>query len=420
MPTLPRAAGGARGTFPVVGFGAMSRLPRLAFVLAVLLAPPAPRRGDGREPPPLAFLGRGDISSTGAFLASAAHADAGRGFVGGFGGDLGDVPELPETRTVGAGAAAVPAVVSQFEDQQGVMAVGMVEELLVELNAAFCSAAGGSARAYKCADFEDARRRLWMTFADEYVCGGLDDAKWSTPPRAVMDLPVQEQFEFLLAACDETWRGDLVAVVREATTLFLAQSTLNRPDIKATVVSNDAKAQRNDTLPTDDLYELHPGFYEALAPASTGAREPAVATWLVEPDLDGHTPYAEGGEPRRAALDARAGILLAKKGATEQYPKEFNAALDATPTGASAYGVAYRGHPSPLARWNEVAFCADAFSSNDASLVETCFPRVVPRVGVTHDASGRRLLTNRGQPLPEGYDDPNVVAEGEEVTGRRR
>ena len=418
MPTLPRAAGGARGTFPVVGFGAMSRLPRLAFVLAVLFAPPAPRRGDGREPPPLAFLGRGDIS-TGSFLASAAHADAGRGFVGGFGGDLGDVPELPETRTVGAGAAAVPAVISQFENHQGVMAVGMVEELLVELNAAFCDA-GASGRAYKCADFEDARRRLWMTFADEYVCGGLDDAKWSTPPRAVMDLPVQEQFEFLLAACDETWTGDLVNVVREATTLFLAQSTLNRPDIKATVVANDAKAQRNDTLPTDDLYELHPGFYEALAPASTGAREPAVATWFVEPDLDGHTPYAEGGEPRQAALDARAGILLAKKGATEQYPAQFNAALDATPTGASAYGAAYRGHPSPLARWNEVAFCADASSSNDASLVETCFPRVVPRVGVTHDASGRRLLTNRGQPLPEGYDDPNVVAEEEVVTGRRR
>jgi hypothetical protein len=331
--------------------------------------------------------------------------------VGGFGGDLGDVPELPETRTVGAGAAAVPAVVSQFEDHQGVMAVGMVEELLVELNAAFCDA-GASGRAYKCADFEDARRRLWMTFAD--------DAKWSTPPRAVMDLPVQEQFEFLLAACDETWTGDLVNVVREATTLFLAQSTLNRPDIKATVVANDAKAQRNDTLPTDDLYELHPGFYEALAPASTGAREPAVATWFVEPDLDGHTPYAEGGEPRQAALDARAGILLAKKGATEQYPAQFNAALDATPTGASAYGAAYRGHPSPLARWNEVAFCADVSSSNDASLVETCFPRVVPRVGVTHDASGRRLLTNRGQPLPEGYDDPNVVAEEEVVTGRRR
>ena len=402
----------------------MFRLPHLAFVLAALLAPPAPGPGGGRVDP-VARLGRGDMGasrcvSTGAILASAAHADAGRGFTGGFGGDLGDIPELPETRTVGSGPDAVPAVISQFEDHQGVVAVGMVEALLVELNAAFCDNAGAGARTYKCADFEDARRRLWMTFADEYVCGGLDDATWSAPPRAVMDLPVQEQFEFILSACDERWRGDLVAVVREATVLFLAQSTLNRPDIKNIVTANDAKAQRNDTLPTDDLYELHPGFYEALAPASTGAREPAVATWRVEPDLDGHTPYAEGGEPRQAALDARAGILLAKKGATEQYPAQFNAALDATPTGASAYGAAYRGHPSPLARWNEVAFCADVSSSNDASLVETCFPRVVPRVGVTHDASGRRLLTNRGQPLPEGYDDPNVVAEEEVVTGRRR
>ena len=139
-----------------------------------------------------------------------------------------------------------------------------------------------------------------------------------------------------------------VLVAREATVLFLAQSTLNRPDIKATVVANDRKAQRDDTLPTDDLYELHPGFYEALAPASTGVREPAVVTWVVEPDLDGHTPYAEGGEPRQAALDARAGVLLAKKGPTEQFPALFDAALDATDVGKSAYAAAYRGHPSPL------------------------------------------------------------------------
>jgi hypothetical protein len=412
VPTRERAAGrGAGATTRVLDFGEMSRLPHVAFLFAVLLAPPARRRGDGRVDP-LESVGRGDIAplpfflSTGSLLASAAHAAAGRGFVGGFGGDLGDVPELPETRTVGVGPDAVPAVISQFEDHQGVVAVGMVEELLVELNKAFCDQ--GLTRVYKCADFEDARKRLWMTFADTHVCGGLDDEKWSTPPRAVMDLPVQEQFEYLLSQCSETWTGDLVNVVRDATVLFLAQSTLNRPDIKATVVANDAKAQRNDTLPTDDLYELHPGFYEALAPASTGKREPAVATWLVEPDLDGHTPYAEGGEPRQAALDARAGILLAKKGATEQYPSLFNADLDATDTGKSAYGAAYRGHPSPKARWNEVAFCADAISSNDASLVESCFPRVVPLLGVTHDASGKRLLTNRGQPLPEGYDDPNV------------
>jgi hypothetical protein len=31
------------------------------------------------------------------------------------------------------------------------------------------------------------------------------------------------------------------------------------------------------------------------------------------------------------------------------------------------------------------------------------------RIGYTHDVDGRRLLTNRGQALPAGYDDPNVM-----------
>ena len=82
-----------------------------------------------------------------------------------------------------------------------------------------------------------------------------------------------------------------------------------------------------------------------LAPASTGAR--ARGGQLRAAGSDGHTPYAEGASVRRRGR--RAGILPAKKGATEQYPAQFNAALDATPTGASAYGAAYRNHPSPHA-----------------------------------------------------------------------
>ena len=73
--------------------------------------------------------------------------------------------------------------------------------------------------------------------------------------------------------CETRWDGDLVAVVEEATVLFLAQSTLNRPDIKAVVIENDRKAGRNETLPTDDLYASHPGFYEDIAPATTNLRE---------------------------------------------------------------------------------------------------------------------------------------------------
>ena len=44
---------------------------------------------------------------------------------------------------------------------------------------------------------------------------------------------------------------------------LLSISTLNRPDIKAVVLANDRQAGRADTLPTDDLYLLHPGYYEA-------------------------------------------------------------------------------------------------------------------------------------------------------------
>ena len=389
----------------------------LALLLVLLLAPAEHWRvGRGGD------SDLGDIRPTSFTLVHAAHANAGQGNVGGFGGDSGTVPELEQTRTVGPDpATAIPAVITQFQEQQGVVAVGMVEELLLELNKAFCDQ--GLTRTYKCVEFEDARERLWMTFANDYVCGGLDAPKWRQPPRAVQPLPVQAQFAYLLAACETQWEGDLVAVVREATVLFLAQSTLNRVDIKATVVKNDRKAQRDDTLPTDDLYELHPGFYEDLTPASTGVREPAVATWKVEPDLDGHTPYAEGGMPRVAALNARNGILIAKSGATEQYPDLFNRDLDASATGKSLYGTAYRGHPSKLAKWNEAAFCQGAFdeSGNVNSGFENfdaCYPRLVPQIGVTHDAYGKRLLTNRGQSLPQGYDDPNVMGVDERVTGR--
>ena len=162
-----------------------------------------------------------------------------------------------------------------------------------------------------------------MTFADDYICG-VDHDQWSSGAR-VADLPIQEQFEYLLSQCPAPWDGDLVAVVREATVLFLAQSTLNRPDIKAVVMANDAKAGRADTLPTDDLYALHPGFYEDITPATTLRREPAAGhAWRPEVDLDGHTPYAEGGAPSRRRWTRARGYYWRKR-ATEQYPEEFDA-----------------------------------------------------------------------------------------------
>ncbi|EEH55893.1 DNA methyltransferase, partial [Micromonas pusilla CCMP1545] len=286
---------------------------------------------------------------------------------------------------------------TQFGNQHGLVAIGMVAELLNELNGAFCDQT--LTREYKCDAYEDARQRLWFTFANDYICG-VDETQWSSGV-VMRNLAVQEQFEYLLSQCETRWDGDLVAVVEEATVLFLAQSTLNRPDIKAVVIENDRKAGRNETLPTDDLYALHPGFYEDIAPATTNLREPAVATWRVEVDLDGHTPYAEGGVPRPEALAAREGTLLAEDGPTEQYPAEFARKMSQGAPGKALYEKTYQVHPDPRARW-DAAFCASKGTS-DAS----CYPRVTPKVGYTHDANGRRLLTNQGQPLPTGYVDAN-------------
>ena len=121
------------------------------------------------------------------------------------------------------------------------------------------------------------------------------------------------------------------------------------------------------------------------------------------PPPDGYTPYAEGGVPRQAALDAREGILLAEEGATEQYPTEFNLKLGKGEPELALYRAAYQSHPSPLARW-DATYCQTRTLED-----ELCFPRVDAEIGYTHDERGRRLLTNRGEPLPAGYVDPNAL-----------
>ena len=238
---------GSRGWTPPRDVRAVGHASATAFWRGVRLRSRAPLRGGDLAPPSRdgnnGRLGR---------LALAAHSAPGN--AAGFGGDTGTVPELDAFRTTGSGASASPTIVSQFTDQHGLVAIGMVAELLDELNRAFLR------------PDQDARvqvRRLrgrppssWMTFADDYICG-VDHDQWSSGAR-VADLPIQEQFEYLLSQCVHA-RGTAhksAVVIGEANVLFLAQSTLNRPDIKAVVMANDAKAGRADTLPTDDLYAL--------------------------------------------------------------------------------------------------------------------------------------------------------------------
>ena len=53
-------------------------------------------------------------------------------------------------------------------------------------------------------------------------------------------------------------------------------------------------------------------------------------------------------------------------------------------------------HPSGFAQY-DAAFC-----SNKPFSDPLCFPYVVPQIGVTCDALGNPLLSDRGQPLPAG------------------
>ena len=116
--------------------------------------------------------------------------------------------------------------------------------------------------------------------------------------------------------------------------------------------------------------------------------------------------------PWQAALSARQGKLLASDGPTEQYPDDFQTVLSKGPPSQVLYRANYVTHPSPLARWDD-SYCAGRTPDADP----LCFPCVTPHIGYTHDMDGRRLLTNRGQTLPQGYDDPNLMPPRETTGG---
>jgi len=129
----------------------------------------------------------GSVFGGGVRVASAAHT-ASEGVAG-----------LADHRT---SADATPSIETQFGNQHGLVAIGMVAELLNELNGAFCDQT--LTREYKCDAYEDARQRLWFTFANDYICG-VDETQWSSGV-VMRNLAVQEQFEYLLSQA----RSDLI------------------------------------------------------------------------------------------------------------------------------------------------------------------------------------------------------------------
>lgn len=150
-------------------------------------------------------------------------------------------------------------------------------------------------------------------------------------------------------------------------------------------------------------------MFPALAPVPTLGRQPAVRTAQPSPesaeDVPTNPSLFAGGAFSRPEYDApRAPGPFPDLGdnadATSQYPDKLAAAAQAAPGGRALYLSRYAAHPSPLARFDAAAQCAVAAWDDD-----TCFPVVTPAVGVTYDAYGNRLATDRGQPVPAGTVD---------------
>ena len=123
---------------------------RLVLLAVLLLAPFSHEVSDeqGEELNTKTTTTTTTTTPTTRFVANAAHFGTNKG------GDIGDVPELPSHRRAGleSDADATPGIVTQFEAQHGLVAIGMVAELLNELNRAFCDQT--LYRVYKCADYE--------------------------------------------------------------------------------------------------------------------------------------------------------------------------------------------------------------------------------------------------------------------------
>ena len=319
---------------------------------------------------------------------------------GGGGQAVKTAPVLPPATVVMCGT--VPALEVLYVQNSGGEIVGVLQALLSRLQAALCPSSFGYL--YACDAFHDVRLQLWQ-FLGARVCG-FSALDWNVTANVRAMTPAQA-LEFLLSQCVATYTGDLAGAVRDAAEQFMTLSSSTRADVSAVLAENAAKAgvsiDGNGTVSP----ALYPPIVRNLAPVPTdGTREPAVMTNEPPANLSEYVPsnpalFAAGVfapyRPQQAAGPFP--DLAADPDATAQFPEKLAAALLKSTSGLALYEQLYLAHPSPLARF-QAEYCAGAAWDNDA-----CFPRVPPAVGVTHDAYGNRLLTDRGQPVPPDTAD---------------
>ena len=205
-------------------------------------------------------------------------------------------------------------------------------------------------------------------------------------------------------AVRDPWRGDIVQVVREATVLFLtAYAMPNRPDIKAVVeATTSRKANRTELSPTDPQ-TAPPAVLRSHRAGDDAA--PRARGGDVEGGGGSGRPHAvRGGRRPEAGRAGREGRDPARGGGRDgAVPRGVQPEAGQGRAGAGALPRCVPEPPQPLARW-DATYCQTRTLED-----ELCFPRVDAEIGYTHDERGRRLLTNRGEPLPAGYVDPNAL-----------
>ena len=322
---------------------------------------------------------------------------------GGGGQAVKTAPVLPPATVLMCGA--LPALDVLYVHNSGGEIVGVLQALLSRLQAALCPSSFGYL--YACESYHDVRLQLWQ-FLGARVCG-FPPASWNGTANVRAMTPAQA-LEFLLAQCVATYSGDLAGAVRDAAEQFMTLSSSTRADVSAVLAENAAKAgvaaEGNGTVSSS----LYPPIVPTLAPVPTawadGTREPAVMTAAPPASVSQYVPsnpvlFAAGvfAPYRPQQAPGPFPDVASDPDATAQFPDKLAAALLKSTSGLDIYERLYLAHPSPLARF-QTEYCASAAWDN-----VKCFPRVPPAVGVTHDAYGNRLVTDRGQAVPPDTAD---------------
>jgi hypothetical protein len=301
---------------------------------------------------------------------------------------------------------SVPALEVLYSLNSGAEIVGTLEYVRGLLLTSLCSVGLSS-----CPAYDTQMIALWRSYAAA-VCGypaGGDAALQGAGTSAAVEL--------LLSQCGATFAGNLTQVTLAVAVQFTTVSTRSRTDV-STVISFNALLTGPNA--SGSLATLDPPIIPRLAPVPALGREPAAVTAQPPPVLSEYVP----SNPTLLSAELAGGSLgppylpsqlplaqpavfpaLTQADATTQSPAALaSAALTAGPAGVAFYSSRWLAHPSPLADYDP-SYCVSR-QWDDAA----CYPPLLPLIGVTHDAYGNRLLSDRGGAVPAGTPDAAGVS----------